>query len=39
MIYRRVNPEKLEAVRGNLDVRNRQAMLRIAENGMPNVDL
>ena len=38
MIYRRVNPEKLEAVRGNLDVTIRQAMLRIAEIGMPNVD-
>jgi len=28
----------LEAVRGNLDVTIRQAMLRIAEIGMPNVD-
>ena len=38
MIYRRVNPQKLEAVRGDLDVTVTQAKARIEETTKPNVN-
>jgi hypothetical protein len=37
MIYRRVNPEKLEAVRGNLDVTVTWAGMRLEDTTKPNV--
>jgi Helix-turn-helix domain len=38
MIYRRVNPQKLDAVRGNLDVTITQARPRIEDTVRPNVN-
>lgn len=38
MIYRRVNPQKLAAVRGDLDVTITQAGSRIEDTTMPNVN-
>jgi hypothetical protein len=38
MIYRRVNPQKIDVVRGTLDVTVRQAELRIEETTRPNVN-
>ena len=38
MIYRRVNPQKLDAVRGDLDVTVSQAASRIEETANPNVN-
>lgn len=38
MIYRKVNPQKLAAVRGGLDITTRQAGLRIEEMTKPNVN-
>ena len=38
MIYRRVNPQKLDAVRGDLDVTVTQARPRIEETTKPNVN-
>lgn len=38
MIYRRVNPKKLDTVRGDLDVTVTQAKSRIEERGEPNVN-
>jgi hypothetical protein len=38
MIYRRVNPKKLDAVRGDLDVTITQARLRIEGTVRPNVN-
>jgi hypothetical protein len=38
MIYRRVNPRKLSAVRGDLDVTLTQAETRIEETMKPNVN-
>lgn len=38
MIYRRVNPQKLNAVRGDLDVTVTQAKPRIEETAKPNVN-
>lgn len=38
MIYRRVNPQKLEAVRGDLDITITQARPRIEERARPNVN-
>ena len=38
MIYRRVNPQKLDAVVGNLDITVTQAGLRIEESTKPNVN-
>jgi len=38
MIYRRVNPRKLDAVRGHLDVTVTQARPRIEETAKPNVN-
>lgn len=38
MIYRRINPKKLDAVRGDLDVTVTQARPRIEETAMPNVN-
>ena len=38
MIYRRVNPQKLDAVRGDLDVTVTQAQPRIEETTKPNVN-
>ena len=38
MIYRRVNPQKLEAMRGDLDITVRQARPRIEETPKPNVN-
>ncbi len=38
MIYRRVNPQKLDAVRGDLDVTVTQAEPRIEETTKPNVN-
>jgi hypothetical protein len=38
MIYRRVNPQKLDAVRGNLDITVRQARPRIEESVRPSVN-
>ena len=38
MIYRRVNPQKLDAVRGDLDVTFTQAESRIEETTKPNVN-
>lgn len=38
MIYRRVNPLKLDAVRGDLDVSVTQARARIEDNTKPNVN-
>jgi len=38
MIYRRVNPQKIGAVRGDLDVTFAQAEARIAETTKPNVN-
>jgi hypothetical protein len=38
MIYRRVNPQKLAEVRGDLDVTFTQAGPRIAETSKPNVN-
>jgi hypothetical protein len=38
MIYRRVNPQKLDAVRGELDVTVTQARPRIEETAKPNVN-
>ena len=38
MIYRRVNPQKLDAVRGDLDVTLTQAQPRIEETTKPNVN-
>jgi hypothetical protein len=37
MIYRRINPKKLDAVRGDLEITVTQAPLRIAETAKPNV--
>jgi len=38
MIYRRVNPQKLAAVRGDLDITVTQAGARIEETANPNVN-
>jgi hypothetical protein len=38
MIYRRVNPQKLEAVRGGLDVTVTWARTRIEDTTIPNVN-
>jgi hypothetical protein len=38
MIYRRVNPQKLDTVRGDLDVTVTQAELRIGESAAPSVN-
>jgi hypothetical protein len=38
MIYRRINPLKLAAVRGALDITVTQARLRIEETAGPNVN-
>jgi hypothetical protein len=38
MIYRRVNPQKLDAMRGDLEVTVRQAGPRIEETGKLNVN-
>ena len=38
MIYRRVNPQKLDAVRGDLDITVTQAGPRIEEMAKPNVN-
>jgi hypothetical protein len=38
MIYRRVNPQKLDAVRGDLDVTVTQARPRIGESTAPSVN-
>jgi hypothetical protein len=38
MIYRRINPQKLEAIRGELDIAIRQARPRIEERANPNVN-
>src|SRR6185437_2734192 len=38
MIYRKVNPRKLAAVRGNLDITVTQARPRIEETTRPNVN-
>jgi Helix-turn-helix domain len=38
MIYRRVNPQKLNAVRGDLEIRVTQARPRIEETSNPNVN-
>ena len=38
MIYRRVNPQKIDAVRGDLDVTVTQAGPRIEETTKPNVN-
>jgi len=38
MIYRRVNPQKLDMVRGELDVTVTQARPRIEETLRPNVN-
>jgi hypothetical protein len=38
MIYRRVNPQKLDAVRGDLDVTVTQARPRIEETEKPYVN-
>jgi hypothetical protein len=38
MIYRKVNPQKLDAVRGDLDVTVTQAGARIEETTKPNVN-
>jgi hypothetical protein len=38
MIYRRVNPQKIDVVRGNLDVTLTQAAPRIKETTKPNVN-
>jgi len=38
MIYRRVNPQKLDAVRGDLDITFTQAKPRIEETTKPNVN-
>jgi hypothetical protein len=38
MIYRRVNPQKLEAARGELDITVTQARPRIEETAKPNVN-
>jgi hypothetical protein len=37
MIYRRVNPKKLDSVRGDLEITVTQAPLRIKETANPNV--
>ena len=38
LIYRRMNPQKLAAVRGDLDVRATQAEVRIRDAADPNVN-
>jgi hypothetical protein len=38
MIYRRVNPQKLDAVRGDLDITVTQARPRIEESPVPSVN-
>jgi hypothetical protein len=38
MIYRRVNPQKLDSVRGKLDISVTCARTRIEERGKPNVN-
>ena len=38
MIYRRINPQKIDAVRGDLDVTFTQAEPRIEETAKPNVN-
>jgi|SRR6516165_7187389 len=38
MIYRKVNPQKLDAVRGDLDVTVTQARPRIGESAAPSVN-
>ena len=38
MIYRRVNPQKFDAMCGNLDVTITQARPRIEETAKPNVN-
>ena len=38
MIYRQVNPKKLDAVRGDLDITVTQAPPRIEETTKPNVN-
>jgi hypothetical protein len=38
MIYRRVNPQKLNAVCGDLDITVTQAGRRIEETAKPNVN-
>jgi hypothetical protein len=38
MIYRRVNPQKLNAVRGDLEITVTQAQSRIEETSNPNVN-
>jgi hypothetical protein len=38
MIYRRINPQKINSVRGDLDMTFRQAARRIEETAKPNVN-
>ena len=38
MIYRRVNPQKLNAVRGDLEITVAQAQSRLEERSNPNVN-
>jgi hypothetical protein len=38
MIYRRINPQKLETIRGDLEVTVTQARTRIEETAEPNVN-
>jgi hypothetical protein len=38
IIYRRVNPQKLEAMRGELDIKITQPRTRIEETAKPNVN-
>ena len=38
MIYRRVNPQKLDAIRGDLDITLTQARARIEETARPSVN-
>ena len=38
MIYRRVNPKKLDAVRGNLDITVTPVPPRIEETAIPSVN-
>jgi hypothetical protein len=38
MIYRRVNPKKLDAMRGDLDITVTQVSPRIEETAKPNVN-
>jgi hypothetical protein len=38
MIYRRINPQKLEAIRGDLDITITQAEPRLGDTLKPNVN-